>query len=141
MLLIEPHKLSLLLREIPSRREFDLRTEFGVLVLSLSRHECEVLADERMAEGVADRKGNLRYLRLIVPESRAKGRLRRRVYATGRTVATACQLTIRDTVPGGGIVYSHFGSRTQYYAPEWRALVNGSTAAGEVAMVEVPGNG
>jgi hypothetical protein len=52
----------------------------------------------------------------------ALANLRRRLYATGRTVATASQLTMQVHVRGGrGILYQHITKRTNTYAPALRS--------------------
>lgn len=117
---ISSRALNLLLLDYPSEKTFEVRGGDGALVYVASRHECSVLADLSYAVGEANRRG-LKYLALVVPPRVALAKLRRLVCASGRTVAEASQLTVKSRILGG-IVYSHFAKRTQYYSPEWRAV-------------------
>jgi hypothetical protein len=84
-------------------------------------HECQLLAEQEHVEGIAiARTGRLKYLKLTVDTRKALKALRRKLYATGRTVAEASQLISRSNVPGGGVVYTHIVKRIAAYEPALR---------------------
>ncbi len=121
MLTIDAATLTPMLRSMPSAREYDVRDASGTLVLSASRHECELLCEKGHAEGIASRSGILKHLRLTVATRVAIGTLRRQLCASGRTVAEASQLTTRANI-SGGVVYSHHMGRIRAYDPLKRPL-------------------
>lgn len=114
-----------MLHGFPSEKRIEVRDRGGDLVLMGSPHECGVLAEHGHIEGVFNRRG-FRYVRLTVERRLALRKLRRRLCASGRTVAEDCQLTTRRCVPGGGVIYSHHERRCAGYAP----LVRGGFAEG-----------
>jgi hypothetical protein len=107
---------------MPSESTFELRDrDLGVMVMQVTPHEAQILAEHGDIEGVAVfRTRRVKYLKLTVAARAALARLRRKLYCTGRTVAEASQLISRQNIPGGGVVYSHITKRTNTYAPSER---------------------
>ena len=122
MVILSPNDTLSLIRALPSRRQVPVRNEFGALLMFGTPYECELLLEQETGsvEGVGSKAG-FRYLRLKGTGRAALARLNRRLYATGRTVATASQLTMKVNVAGGrGVLYQHITKRTNTYAPALR---------------------
>ena len=108
------------LRSLPNEAQISVRTASGEALFLATRHEAQIVLDNGHAEGVASRRGILRYLRLTVEPRVAMAHLRRRLYATGRTIAEACQLTTRQEIAGRRVLYAHHQRRIAAYEPGLR---------------------
>ena len=105
------------LRAQPVGTVFHVRDREGLLILSATFHEVEILSFNGSVEGIFNRC-RLKYLRLRVPAQVAVARLRRMLRSTPR-LSEASQLTIKENV-SGGVVYSHFTRRTNAFKPSRR---------------------
>ncbi len=116
------------LRAGPPGKEFDIRAGDDALVYVATLREAEILNHFSAVDGVGNRR-RLKFLRLRIPVRAALALVRRMLCSTARTVCEASQLTVREIVPGGGIVYSHFKRRTNTYAPRLRQGLHPTYAA------------
>ena len=107
------------LRALPNEAHVQVRSLTGEAIVTVSRHEAEILADNGHAEGVANRR-RLKYLRLTVEPRIALAKMRKRLCASARTVAEACQLTIVQEVAGRRVLYAHHTRRIAAYEPGLR---------------------
>jgi hypothetical protein len=107
------------LRSLPNEAQIQVRAASGEAIVTVCRHEAEILADNGHVEGVANRR-RLKHLRLTVAPRVAMARLRKRLCATGRTVAEACQLTVVQEVAGRRVLYAHHTRRIAAYEPGLR---------------------
>ena len=106
---------------MPSEKPLELRDrDTGSLVVVATPYEAQLLASHDQVEGVATKSGRLKFLKFTVETREAMRLLRRKLCASGRTVAEACHLTSRQNVPGGGVIYSHIVKRTNTYEPGLR---------------------
>jgi hypothetical protein len=128
---IPASELTVVLRAMPSESLVEVRDrDLGALIMVGTPHECQLLAEQEHVEGIAiARTGRLKYLKLTVDTRKALKALRRKLYATGRTVAEASQLISRLNVPGGGVVYAHITKRTAAYEPVLRRGMHPTYAA------------
>lgn len=107
------------LRALPNEAQLQVRTASGEAIVTASRHEAEILADNGHVEGIANRR-RLKHLRLTVEPRVAMACLRRRLCASGRTVAEACQLTVVQEVAGRRVLFAHHTRRIAAYEPALR---------------------
>lgn len=119
-MILSPSELWGVLRSLPNEAQVSVRASGGEAVCFATRHEAQILLDNGHAEGVGSRRVPFKYLRLTVEPRVAMAQLRRRLHATGRTIAEACQLITRQEIAGRRVLYAHHKRRIAAYDPALR---------------------
>jgi hypothetical protein len=117
---IPASELTPFLRIQASELLFEVRDQDGVLVITATLHEAQLLCEAAHIEGVATIRGHLKHLRLTVKPRAALARLHRKLAATGRTISEACQTVTKQSVMGRRVLYAHHTRRANTYRPDLR---------------------
>ena len=117
---IPASELTPFLRVQPSERLFEVRDLEGILVMSATPHEAQLLCEHGHVQGVATIRGHLKHLKFVVKTCVALAKLRRKLSCSGRTISEACQTVTKVEVSGRRVLYQHHLRRAGSYGSDAR---------------------